>query len=56
MDCAAVFHEGSGGEKYDGGVGVPSGRHMFGNSDLKEGFPAVEGGGVVAVGPGRMGG
>lgn len=27
---------------------MSSGRYMFGNGDLKERFPAVEGGGVVA--------
>lgn len=29
-----------------------SGRYMSRNSNLKKGFPAVEGGIVVAVGPG----
>jgi hypothetical protein len=27
---------------------------MFRNGDLTKGFPAVEGGGIVAVGPGRI--
>jgi len=42
VDCATIFDEGSGGEKYDGGVGVSSRSYMFRDGDLKESFLAVE--------------